>query len=164
MTCKSTTSEIYFYWREYQAWSWRSCKELDGRSPYARRYNVIIRLSHLSRFLKSQLAIQRRGWYCMVVTQPSTNSECRLRRVMHASARFVCDPSPRDHVTSALKSLLLPVKQRIEFKLYLLVHLTINGRAGTYTTTTSSKQQYRCLAELPTAPTVIMTLLSSELD
>jgi len=41
--------------------------------------------------------------------------------------------SPRDHVTSALRSLhWLPVKQRIEFKLCLLVHQTINVRASAY--------------------------------
>ena len=52
---------------------------------------------------------------------------------MHAAARLVCDLSPRDHVTPALRSLhWLPVKQRIEFKLCLLVHQTINGRAPTY--------------------------------
>ena len=56
-----------------------------------------------------------------------------LQRVMHAAARLVCDLLPRDHVTSALRSLhWLPVKQRIEFKLCLLVHQVINGRAPTY--------------------------------
>jgi len=45
----------------------------------------------------------------------------------------ICGLSPRDHVTSALGSLhWLPVKQRIEFKLCLLVHQTINGRAPAY--------------------------------
>ena len=45
----------------------------------------------------------------------------------------MCDLLPRDHVTSALKLLRwLPVKQRIDFKLCLLVHLAINGRAPTY--------------------------------
>ena len=52
---------------------------------------------------------------------------------MNAAARLVCDLSSRDHVTSALQSLhWLPIKQRIEFKLCLLVHLAINGNAPTY--------------------------------
>jgi len=52
---------------------------------------------------------------------------------MHAAARLVCGLSPRDHVTSALRSLhWLTVKQRIELKLCLLVHQTINGRALAY--------------------------------
>ena len=56
-----------------------------------------------------------------------------LQRVMNAAARLVCDLSSRDHVTSALQSLhWLPIKQRIEFKLCLLVHLAINGNAPTY--------------------------------
>ena len=56
-----------------------------------------------------------------------------LQRVMHAAARLVCDLKPRDHVTSSLRALhWLPVKQRIEFKLCLLVHLAVNGRAPSY--------------------------------
>ena len=72
-----------------------------------------------------------------------------------------CDLSPRDHMTSALKSLhWLPVKQIIEFK-----HcLAVNGPAPIYASTTSLKQPHQCLAELPTALLAIMTLLSSELD
>ena len=52
---------------------------------------------------------------------------------MHAAARLVCNLLPRDHVTSAMKLLhWLPVKQRVDFKLCLLVHLAINGRAPIY--------------------------------
>jgi hypothetical protein len=51
----------------------------------------------------------------------------------HAVARLFCDLIPKDHVTSALQSLhWLPIKQRNEFKLCLLVHLAINGRAPAY--------------------------------
>jgi len=56
-----------------------------------------------------------------------------MPQVMNAAARLVCDLSSRDHVTSALQSLhWLPIKQRIEFKLCLFVHLTINGKAPIY--------------------------------
>ena len=56
-----------------------------------------------------------------------------LQRVMHAAARLVCDLKPRDHVTSYLIALhWLPVRQRIEFKLCLLVHLVVNRRAPSY--------------------------------
>jgi len=52
---------------------------------------------------------------------------------MHAAARVVYDLKPYDHVTPTLKALhWLPVKQTIEFKLCLLVHLVINGRAPVY--------------------------------
>jgi len=55
------------------------------------------------------------------------------QRVMHAAARVVYDLKPYDHVTPTLTALQwLPVKQRIEFKLCLLVHLVINGRAPAY--------------------------------
>jgi len=48
-------------------------------------------------------------------------------------ARLECGLSLRDHMTSALTSLhWLPDKQRIEFKLGLLVHQTIDGRAPAY--------------------------------
>jgi len=51
----------------------------------------------------------------------------------HAAARVVYDLKPYDHVTPTLRALhWLPVKQRIEFKLCLRVHLIINGRAPVY--------------------------------
>ena len=66
-----------------------------------------------------------------------------LQRVMHAAARVIYDLKPYDHITPTLKALhWLPVKQRIEFKLCLLVHLVINKRTPVYLqnllTTTSS--------------------------
>ena len=52
---------------------------------------------------------------------------------MHAAARVVYDLKPYDHVTPALKALhWLPIKQRIESKLRLLVHLAINNKAPVY--------------------------------
>ena len=56
-----------------------------------------------------------------------------LQRVLHAAARLVNGLSPRDHVTSALKELhWLPIAQRIEYKLCLLVHKSIVGHAPVY--------------------------------
>jgi len=52
---------------------------------------------------------------------------------MHDASRVVYDLKPYDHVTPTFKALYwLPVKQRIDFKLCLLVHLVINGRAPVY--------------------------------
>ena len=51
-----------------------------------------------------------------------------LQRVLNASARLILDLKPRDHVTSALKELHLAPDQRIEYKLCLLVYLSINDR------------------------------------
>ena len=56
-----------------------------------------------------------------------------LQRVLNASARLILDLRPRDHVTPALKELhWLPIRQRIEYKLCLLVYLSINDRAPCY--------------------------------
>ena len=52
---------------------------------------------------------------------------------MHAAARLVFDLKPRDHVTTALKKLhWLPIKQRVEFKFCLLIHLSLNQQAPAY--------------------------------
>lgn len=72
--------------------------------------------------------------YCnAVLAELPASTLAPLQRVMHAAARLVFDLKPRDHVTSALQTLhWLPIKQRIQFKLCLLVHLAINGRAPAY--------------------------------
>jgi len=82
----------------------------------------------VSAFVLSQLD------YCnALLAELPASTLAPLQRVMPAAARLVCGPSPRDHATPALESLhWLPVKQRIEFKLCLLVHQTINGRAPVY--------------------------------
>src|SRR5258706_332715 len=67
-----------------------------------------------------------------------------LQRILHAAARLVYDLKPRDHVTSALKELYwLPVKQRIEFKLCLLVHDASIGHYPTVCATVSSLARLR---------------------
>ena len=76
-----------------------------------------------------------------------------LQRVMHAAARVVYDLKSYDHVTPTLKALhWLPVKQRIEFKLCLLLHLIMNGRAPVYLqnllTTTASVSAWSSLKPL----------------
>jgi len=46
-------------------------------------------------------------------------------RVLNAAARLVCDPRPREHVTSALIDLhWLPVAARSEFKICALAYRT----------------------------------------
>ena len=72
--------------------------------------------------------------YCnAVLAELPASTLAPLQRVMHAAARLVLGLRSRDHVTSALQTLhWLPIKQRIQFKLCLLVHLAINGRAPAY--------------------------------
>jgi len=57
-----------------------------------------------------------------------------LQRVLHAAARIVINLQLCDHVTPALLELhWLLITERIDFKLCLLVHKALVGRAPTYT-------------------------------
>jgi len=52
---------------------------------------------------------------------------------MHAAARTVMDLKPRDRVTPALRELhWLPVAERIQYKLCLLVHKSLLGHTPEY--------------------------------
>jgi len=56
-----------------------------------------------------------------------------LQRVLHAAARTVMDLKPRDRVTPVLRELLwLPVAERIQYKLCLLVHKSLLGHTPEY--------------------------------
>jgi len=56
-----------------------------------------------------------------------------LQRVKNAAAHLVCDLRPHDHVTPALKQLhWLPIKSRIVYKLFFLMHNIHTGRAPQY--------------------------------
>ena len=49
-----------------------------------------------------------------------------LQRVLHAAARLVNGLHPHDYITPTLKELRwLPIAQRVDYKLYLLVHKTV---------------------------------------
>ena len=68
----------------------------------------------------------------------------RLQSVLNAAARLLCGRRRFDHVTPLLRDTLhwLPVPQRVEFKLCLLVYKALHGMAPDYITnlcrTTSS--------------------------
>jgi len=56
-----------------------------------------------------------------------------LQRVLHAAARTVLDLKLGDHVTPALRELhWLPITERIQYKLCLLVHKMFIGHAPDY--------------------------------
>jgi len=58
-----------------------------------------------------------------------------LQRVLDAAARFVQALRPRDHISSALQTLhWLPVRQRITYKLCVLMHGVAFGYAPAYLT------------------------------
>ena len=57
----------------------------------------------------------------------------KLQRVQNAAARLLCGICKYDHISATLKSLhWLPVKQRIEFKISVLVYKCLNGVAPQY--------------------------------
>ena len=57
----------------------------------------------------------------------------KLQRVQNAAARLLCRIGKYDHISATLKSLhWLPVKQRIEFKISVLVYKCLNGVAPQY--------------------------------
>ena len=57
----------------------------------------------------------------------------RLQRVLNTAARVVMRVRKYDHITPALKDLhWLPVQQRIQFKVLLLVFKCLNGLAPSY--------------------------------
>ena len=71
-----------------------------------------------------------------------------LQRVLHAAARLVNGLRPHDHITSALKELhWLPIAQRIDYKLCLLVHKSVIGNAPAYLTNLLT-----AVADVPSGP------------
>ena len=58
-----------------------------------------------------------------------------LQRVINAAVRLVYGLRPRDHVTAAAIELhWLPIDARIQYKICLLVHLALSGKAPSYIT------------------------------
>jgi len=56
-----------------------------------------------------------------------------MQRVINAATRLVCGLRPRDHVTAATISLhWLPAEARIQYKLCLMVHLSLAGKTPEY--------------------------------
>ena len=63
-------------------------------------------------------------------TQKTVN---RVQRTLNATIRFVTDARKHDHITDHAKRLhILPIKQRIKYKVCLLVHKTIYGQMPEY--------------------------------
>jgi len=68
------------------------------------------------------------------IPQRTSSWYTRFQRVLHAAARTVLDLKPRDRVTPALQELhWLPVAERIQYKLCLLVHKSLLGHMPEYT-------------------------------
>ena len=86
-------------------------------------------------------------WMKIVLTCFTKNNDCcngllfglpesqtmKLQRIQNACARLVCNSSKFCHITPLLKTLhWLPVRQRIVFKILLIVFKALNGQAPSY--------------------------------
>ena len=83
--------------------------------------------------LVSALVISRLDYCNSVLAHLPASTLAPLQRDINAAVRMVVDLGPRNHVTPALYELhWLPIAERIKFKLCLLVHHSINGRAAIF--------------------------------
>ena len=85
--------------------------------------------------LVSAFVLSRLNYCNAVLAGLPATTLAPIHRVLHAAARLVLELRPRDHVTTALKALhWLPVRQRIDYKLCMLVHKSSIGHAPEYLT------------------------------
>ena len=82
--------------------------------------------------LVSALVISRLDYCNSVLAHLPASTLAPLQRVVDAAARMFVNLEPRGHETSALH--WLPIAERIKFKLSLLVHHVIFGRAPSFLT------------------------------
>jgi len=85
--------------------------------------------------LVTALVISRLDYCNCVLAGLQATTVAPLQRVLHAAARLVNGLRPHDHETSALKELhWLPIKQRVDYKLCLLVHKVTVCQVSSYLT------------------------------
>jgi len=102
---------------------------------HLRRIRAVRR--QLGRYVRARLVtalVLSRLDYCnaMLAGLPASTL-APFQRVLHAAARTVLDLEPRDRVTPALRELhWLPVAERIQYKLCLLVHKSLLGHTPEY--------------------------------
>jgi len=66
--------------------------------------------------------------YCNAIYAGAAVTLAHRQRVLHSAARLVYELKPSDHVTTVLKVLhWLPIKQRVDCKLCILVHNVSTG-------------------------------------
>lgn len=83
--------------------------------------------------LVSAFVLSRLDYCNAVLAGLPASTVAPLQRVLHAAARLVLQLRPRDHVTPALRELhWLPIAQRIDYKLCLMVHKAAIGHTPAY--------------------------------
>src|SRR6218665_1581239 len=77
--------------------------------------------------------LSHRGWTATTACSPARLLD-GLQSVLNAAARLICTSRKYDHITPLLRDVLLslPVRFRIEYKLCLLVFLSLHGAAPEY--------------------------------
>ena len=81
------------------------------------------------------LVLSRLDYCNAVLASLPASTLAPFHRVLHAAARLVLDLWPRDHVSLALRELhWLPIVQRINYKLCLLVYKSSLGLEPAYIT------------------------------
>jgi len=85
--------------------------------------------------LVTSLVLSRLDYCNSVLAGHPASILAPLQRDLHAAARLVNGLRPHDHVSPTLKELhWLPIKQRVDYKLCLLVHKVVVGYAPSYLT------------------------------
>jgi len=83
--------------------------------------------------LVSAFVLSRLDYCNALLAELPASTLAPLQRVQNAAARLVLNLKPYDHITPALVELhWLPIKQRIAYKLCLLVHKSVTGQAPAY--------------------------------
>jgi len=83
--------------------------------------------------LVTALVLSRLDYCNVVLAGLPASTLAQFQRILHAAARTVMDLKPRDRVTPALRELQwLPVAERNQYKLCLLVHKSLLGHTPEY--------------------------------
>ena len=92
-------------------------------------------LTHDSAKMLAHAFISSRVDYCnSLLFGASAHVLCKMQAVLNAAARLVCGLGRFDHITPAMRDDFhwLPVSQRIEYKIALLVYKCLHGASPLY--------------------------------
>ena len=90
---------------------------------------------HTSKTLVHAMITSRIDYCNSLLCGLPDNSLNKLQRVQNAAARLITGTAKFSHITPVLRTLhWLPIKQRVQFKMLILVFKPINGLAPNYIT------------------------------
>ena len=99
-----------------------------------RQLRYVMSKSTMQRIVSS-LVLARIDYCNSILARLTAVTLAPLNRVMNAAARLVAGLDVRDHVTLVMRELhLLPVTFRVQYKLCLMVHSSVNGCSPEYIT------------------------------